>query len=102
MRVGIEVGAWYKVGTSSIVGEMTDVKFREDGCPTLYIWHIGGSKTYIPDEDLPKYHNYNPGSIFSYKTVLHRIKHGNYPQGVINFHGIKARLMRFGTVGDSL
>lgn len=78
LRVGIENGSWYKVGTCKDIGEMSDLKFQFG-----YIWTVNGERIDLSDEELSNLGNeYHLGPVFSYKNILYRIKHGVYPDYV--------------------
>ncbi|MBQ9676811.1 MAG: hypothetical protein IJV44_01580 [Prevotella sp.] len=82
LRPGLQVGAWYKVGTSKNVGEIDNIMFSlfsEGNFSHLtksykwYIWKINQKKVFI-GEMQDKYKNYNRGWIYPYTSIIHKIK----------------------------
>lgn len=90
LRVGIEFGAWYKVGKSMNLGEEKcrkvlfgythDTIFDEsDHAHKILhwmVWHIG--EEFVRIKDLPKiyYNDFEDGAIFTFMDIIERIKYG--------------------------
>ena len=90
LRVGIEFGAWYKVGKSMNLGEEKcrkvlfgythDTIFDEAGHPHQIIhwmvWHLG--EDFVRIKKLPEkyYNDFEDGSIFTFMDIIERIKYG--------------------------
>lgn len=111
LRAGIEDGVWYKVGTTKDIGEagLEDIWFgtQQDHIAkphantveiiyvnpleNWWIWHINKDHINIgrlPD-DLREY--VEPGGVFSWETLLSRIKYGYYVMSSVMFDVLPRR-----------
>jgi hypothetical protein len=89
LRVGIERGAWCKVGTSTDIGNPDNIMFRWfdemdfSGITksfNWYVWKINKPETFIGEME-ESYKKYDLGMVYSYKNIVARIRTGKYLQG---------------------
>ena len=86
LRVGIERGAWCKVGTSTDIGNPDNIMFRWfdemdfSGITksfNWYVWKINKPETFIGEME-ESYKKYDLGMVYSYKNIVARIRTGKY------------------------
>ena len=80
LKVGVWKGAWTKVGFINDLGNTEDIYFKWFD-KDWYTWKINNEMIDIKDcwRDLEKCHL---GIVFSYKSILSRIRTGKFPQEV--------------------
>lgn len=86
LRVGIERGAWYKVGSHDDVGEEKNVRFRMFGDLDFskinksyrwYVWTMNQPLAFV-GEMTDEYIDYNVGFVYSYLDIVEKIKTGYF------------------------
>jgi len=91
LRVGIMANAWYKVGTSKNIGDVTNIGFRDYSdvnwvergqtvsCKWT-VWKINQERRFV-GKMTDEYRKYDNGWVLPYIQIVHKIETGSY----INF-----------------
>ena len=86
IKVGIDLGLWYKIGKSKNIGSINDIVFRDyaefyikgmEVSHNWLIWHVSQKRINIGDLK-PEFVKYSWGGIYSPYIVYQRIATGKY------------------------